>query len=530
MQVDHGGFQSGMSQQFLKLADGYARLQQVAGVAVAQQVRVHAAGDLGCIGGLPKIAAGNFGQWVPSTAFAGGVAERTRSAKDMLPFPRTVGTGQLVRQGEGQLDAGPVGRQIALPKQLAVDQVLLQRGFEGFGERDLPVLVSLATANHQGATSKVQVLDSQLEKFGQAQPAAILEPEEQLPGRYTGRKQFEYRLARQDLGQTPNVVGTPLLERQLQTQNFADQPNQCVASLGEGRGGDSVLQDQPVQEGLDNLRGRGRIPGDGVAAFGQSLRPIQISLAGPVAVVLGTELGIQCLQNPRPFLDWISGAFLDQGDPKSERLMSLMALPIRIARAPKFGGECLGRVSGRPIGRRGYPFLNPSLVMGMEPRRDSMALQERPVVVPHLEVRTRGVLGCAKRGIYHTTENCAKTGSWQGDLVGDGPRKRPFMRRISHKREAGERTGAGTWEHESSFMRNAPHKQEFPLITLLGRPSGRDIVTISNKYIAANASHGILNTNYKTQSCKIITEQPSNKIQAQPAYGRLGLDLLVCLA
>jgi hypothetical protein len=55
----------------------------------------------------------------------------------------------------------------------------------------------------------------------------------------------------------------------------------------------------------------------------------------------------------------------------------------------------------------------------------------------------------------------------------------------------------------------------------LGRPSGRDIAAISNKYIAANASHGILhkmNSNKRKKSATATNRNRQVRLIAGPAY------------
>ena len=148
-----------MPQQFLHRADVGARLQQVGGEGVAQGVNRDVFGDAGLSHRFFQLAIQSFFEQMMAALDAClrvyGQFGRWKHPESGPTFARS---GVFALERVGQKYAAASCGPVLPPKCARVGQLRPQIGRQSLGQHDHPVLVALATADHDGMAVKVMSL------------------------------------------------------------------------------------------------------------------------------------------------------------------------------------------------------------------------------------------------------------------------------------------------------------------------------------------------------------------------------------
>ena len=165
--VDHGGLDVGVAEELLNRADVGAGLEEVRGEGVAQGVGPGLFRDAGGGEGLLHGSLNEVGPEMMATHRAGlaRVEAPARGRERPLPGPRALGAGVFDGQGVRHPDGAEALGHIAIVELAHVSEVLAQRRSEHAREDRAPVLVALATADHDLMAIEVDVFHAQSQRF-----------------------------------------------------------------------------------------------------------------------------------------------------------------------------------------------------------------------------------------------------------------------------------------------------------------------------------------------------------------------------
>ena len=215
----------------------------------------------------------------------------------------------------------------------------------------------------------------------------------------------------------------------------------------------------PIQK-VDRLAPWNRVPamqldtprgGNESIAAGKATPPVQVRIDGPNTVLLLGQALSKPIQDGFPASQGgqiLGGSHLRS--PDSDGLEGLSTLPIREILPFQPRSEHLGRLCGwMGTELTGEPVLDPAFVVSMVPERDPLADQRLPIPS---QVHSGATRTTAQRGIGHNTKFYV----------------------LSTNRQA----QPGLPPHpDAHITRNSSHKHEFHIISVLGRPSGRDFAS-----------------------------------------------------
>lgn len=182
MQVNHGGLDAGVAEKVLDLAKGHAGLEQVRGIAMPQEVGMHAAIDASGLGSPTQSGPRSAFQRMPTDQLEGdGMLQRLGGGEQVLPLQAARELWELAGKCIGEIYRGAVVVKVLPPEFLAGLEMGLKVSAQGMRDWQAAVLVSFALADQEDGTIQVQILNTQIQKFCQSQTAPVLESVHEAP-------------------------------------------------------------------------------------------------------------------------------------------------------------------------------------------------------------------------------------------------------------------------------------------------------------------------------------------------------------
>jgi hypothetical protein len=216
------------------------------------------------------------------------------------PGPRRSGLRILALQRIGHERARAASLHVGQPQRTCTRELFMQRGHQGSGQHQGAVLAALAAAHEHGTVLEIEVLDAQVQAFGDAHAGAVEQPGQQALLTLKQRQHACHFSHRQHHRQTRRAVRTAdgLHPRQVLPEHLLVQEQQRRKRLPVR--GDRYLPigRQPGQKGLNlGLPHLARVAH--VMEAHERAHPMDVGLLGTYAVVKIANPLTHLVQQPR---------------------------------------------------------------------------------------------------------------------------------------------------------------------------------------------------------------------------------------
>jgi hypothetical protein len=238
--IGHRSTDIAMAQQFLDGADIVSLFEEVSGEGVSERVAACVLVAAGAVDGDFDCALKNRRVDVVSEDFAGvDVDAVSGCGEDELPAPFRRGIRVLGGECKGEGDAGISLEHIAFIELVDSFEVEFEGGNEGSGEHSDAILVSFAGLDGDSMEVEVDVFDTEVYAFVEAEASAVEEVghEEVIAGE-VGEDFLDFRAGEDDGEFTGAVCPGELSKRaDIFVEDFFIEEDDSIEGLVLGRGG-----------------------------------------------------------------------------------------------------------------------------------------------------------------------------------------------------------------------------------------------------------------------------------------------------
>lgn len=256
MGIDLGGADILVSEEFLDGADVLMIFEEMGGEAVPERMRGGGLGDpRGMESGLHRALDHVVSLMMPPDDARARVGGESVCWKDPEPRPLLSGIGVFEFQGVGKIDAGNGLGAIPIKQGASLCELPSQWLDQVFRKKGMAIFPALSIADEDGATFKVEILDTQGQHFREAHAGAVEKTRHEERKSLQVQEQAADFLPGEDDGESARAFGRLEL-RQLSdgnVQNVLIEEDDGVERLILGGGSHIPLHGEVIEEGRDGL-------------------------------------------------------------------------------------------------------------------------------------------------------------------------------------------------------------------------------------------------------------------------------------